>query len=217
MSPSPLNASTASIRRSRAVLVVLLTAVAFVILVSRFQLVRSLPETSLYRENIISYFGTSKPDVDEIYGLLHLVTTDVERRYTLSNAVEINPTEPIDFSVYAGGRKWVDWKREVKRLNTNYPVVVFSKTYCPYSLRAKKILASYDIQPPPYIVEVDLRDDGNIIKTLLTRMTNRSTFPNILVQGKSIGGSDDLLSLHQSRSFEKILLDAGAVVRMQNI
>jgi len=98
-----------------------------------------------------------------------------------------------------------------------------------FSKRAKELLASYDIQPPPTIVEVDIRgnvaaraflhiltpssDDGNVIKHLLTRLTNHSTFPNILIRGKSIGGSDDLQALHSNKSLTKLIEQAGAKAR----
>ncbi|KAG9073778.1 hypothetical protein FRC06_011159, partial [Ceratobasidium sp. 370] len=47
------------------------------------------------------------------------------------------------------------------------PVVVFSKTYCPYSKRAKSLLASMHLEPPAFVVEVDLRHDADTVKALL--------------------------------------------------
>ncbi|KAG8687397.1 hypothetical protein FRC11_007297 [Ceratobasidium sp. 423] len=61
------------------------------------------------------------------------------------------------------------------------PVVVFSKTYCPYSKRAKNLLSSLKLEPAPYVVEVDLRSDSDTVKALLLRLTGHGTFPNILV------------------------------------
>ena len=56
-------------------------------------------------------------------------------------------------------------------------------------------------------------DDGNVIKQLLTRMTGHSTFPNIIVQGKTIGGSDNLMALHASKELRTIIENAGAKPR----
>ncbi|KAF8608995.1 thioredoxin-like protein [Ceratobasidium sp. AG-I] len=89
------------------------------------------------------------------------------------------------------------------------PVVVFSKTYCPYSKRAKNLLASMRLKPEPFIVEVDLRDDAETVKALLMRLTGHGTFPNVIVQRKSIGGSDDLVQLHGSGELVKLLGAAG--------
>ncbi|EDR11931.1 glutaredoxin [Laccaria bicolor S238N-H82] len=116
-------------------------------------------------------------------------------------------------SIYAAGEIDLDWERETRFLNKQYPIVVFSKTYCPYSKRAKELLAAYNIQPTPKIVEVDMRDDNNVIKLLLSRLTHHSTFPNILIQGKSIGGSDDLIALHNDRTLAKMLERAGVTIQ----
>jgi len=89
------------------------------------------------------------------------------------------------------------------------PVVVFSKTYCPYSKRAKNLLASMSLMPEPFIVEVDLRDDAGTVKELLMRLTGHGTFPNVIVQRKSIGGSDDLTRLHGSGELVQVLAAAG--------
>ncbi|GLB37409.1 putative glutaredoxin [Lyophyllum shimeji] len=171
--------------------------------------------SALSRANI-AHLAKSKsqsppePKVDEIFGLLHLVTEDVER--VLDDVKGLDPTQAINMTVYAGDEK-LDWSKTIKKLNKKYPVVVVSKSYCPYSKRAKKLLETYHIQPPPKVIEVDLRTDSDIIKAILGRLTNRYTFPNIIVRGQSIGGSDDLQTLHAQRQLAKILEKAGAVLR----
>lgn len=65
--------------------------------------------------------------VDEIYGLLHLVTGDHEQEHVLSNAVQLDPTLPIALSVYAAGDTTLNWRTERDTINENYPIVVFSK------------------------------------------------------------------------------------------
>jgi len=57
-----------------------------------------------------------------------------------------------------------------------------------------------------------LSDDGNVIKQLLTRLTHHSTFPNVLVRGTSIGGSDQLQELHATKALKKIFEEAGVTV-----
>ncbi|KAF9444771.1 thioredoxin-like protein [Macrolepiota fuliginosa MF-IS2] len=169
------------------------------------------------RARIAQAFSTKKVSVDEIYGLLHLVTGDSdESQHVLTNKVELDPTKPITLDVYAAGSKNLNWDKEMKRLNTEFPVVVFSKTYCPYSKKAKNLLATYDLEPPVKVIEVDLRDDWNVLKALLTRLTHHSTFPNIIVRGKSLGGSDDLQALHATKSLVDVFKKAGVYVRNKN-
>ncbi|KAJ2987560.1 hypothetical protein NUW58_g4437 [Xylaria curta] len=76
------------------------------------------------------------------------------------------------------------------------PVVIFSKTYCPYSKRAKGVLLEkYIIEPAPYVVELDEHPLGSKLQALLAEKTGRKTVPNILVDGVSVGGGDDIAGL----------------------
>ncbi|KAG6873447.1 hypothetical protein C0995_015536 [Termitomyces sp. Mi166 len=215
--PTPVPASRAPIRRRRFfILVALLVALLFLYGVP-WELPPSLKEAgfeALSRASIV-YHAKSKSEaskVDEIYGLLYMVTEDVERDLTHIDSEGLNPSEPLNMTIYAADES-IDWSQAVKRLNKKYPVVVFSKSYCPYSRRAKKLLEAYHIQPAPKVIEVDLRSDDDIIKAILGRLTKHHTFPNILIRGKSIGGSDDLQALHAQRELTQVLELAGASVR----
>ncbi|THU95503.1 thioredoxin-like protein [Dendrothele bispora CBS 962.96] len=225
MSPPP----STSIRRRR---FLLLTVLAFLVILfffhssdsSSWRLPAILRDSSsnLSRANIVSLvkFKQQGPNnnqlsskkVDEIYGLIHLVTGgDEEHQHVLVNKGDFDPTEPVGMEVYAPGEV-MDWEEEMERLNDVFPVVVFSKSFCPFSARAKRLLEEYELVPQPMVIEVDLRDDATQIKALLTRLTSQSTFPNIIVQGKSIGGSDDLKRLHESGALKKLLEKAGVEV-----
>ncbi|KZT61939.1 thioredoxin-like protein [Calocera cornea HHB12733] len=102
----------------------------------------------------------------------------------------------------AGDMDWDEGDREL-------PLVVFSKTYCPFSKRAKALLAEMHLSPQPFVVEADLRTDTSLLKSLLTRLTHHSTFPNIFVGGVSLGGSDDLHLLHESGRLKDMLRAVG--------
>lgn len=56
----------------------------------------------------------------------------------------------------------------------------------------------YNITPAPYVVELDQHDLGSGIQDALQKSTGRRTVPNVLINGKSIGGGDDIASLHQT-------------------
>ncbi|KAF5351705.1 hypothetical protein D9756_007656 [Leucocoprinus leucothites] len=167
------------------------------------------------RARIAAAFSARKQsNVDEIYGLLHLVTADSdENQHVLTNNVELDPTKRIGLNDYAAGNEEPDWSAEVERLDKEYPVVVFSKTFCPYSKKAKDLLAAYDLEPQAKVIEVDLRDDSAALKAILTRLTQHSTFPNVLVCGKSLGGWDDIRALHDTHSLAAALEKCGVHVR----
>ncbi|XP_021718106.1 glutaredoxin-C3-like [Chenopodium quinoa] len=82
-------------------------------------------------------------------------------------------------------------------------IAVFSKSYCPYSLRAKRIFN--ELQEKPFVVELDLRDDGSHIQDILLELVGQRTVPQVFVNGKHIGGSDDLQSAVLSGQLQKNL------------
>ncbi|KAJ7594438.1 hypothetical protein C8J56DRAFT_777785 [Mycena floridula] len=195
--------------RPRRFLLLLLACVGIVLLFKSPSIPEALRNKSLTRANIVGLSKAAAEPVDEIYGLLHLVIADNQR------LIHDDPTKPIELTVYG---KPVDWHAEVNQLNEKYPIVVFSKVhlYFSYSKKAKDLLQNLDLTPPPKIIEVDLREDSQHIKAILTRLTQHSTFPNIIVQGKSIGGSDNLIALASDRpSFRKMLKAAGVEVSVE--
>ncbi|PIA57085.1 hypothetical protein AQUCO_00600070v1 [Aquilegia coerulea] len=68
-------------------------------------------------------------------------------------------------------------------------IAIFSKSYCPYSTRAKRIFSK--LHEKPFVVELDLRDDGSQIQDVLLDLVGKRTVPQVFVNGKHIGGSDD--------------------------
>lgn len=58
------------------------------------------------------------------------------------------------------------------------------------------LLDLYAISPRPYIVELDQHKLGSGLQDALLKSTGRRTVPNVLINGKSIGGGDDIQALH---------------------
>jgi glutaredoxin 3 len=48
---------------------------------------------------------------------------------------------------------------------------------------------------------------------VLTRLTGRSTFPNVILRGKSIGGADDIIAMHRDGQLRQVFEKAGLKVR----
>ncbi|XVF17973.1 hypothetical protein REPUB_Repub10bG0171400 [Reevesia pubescens] len=82
-------------------------------------------------------------------------------------------------------------------------IVIFSKSYCPYCFRAKRIFS--ELKENPYVVELDLRDDGAQLQYVLLDLVGRSTVPQMFVNGKHIGGSDDLKDAVHNGTLQKLL------------
>ena len=90
-------------------------------------------------------------------------------------------------------------RKRIKLLLTkDIVVIIFSKSYCPHSKKAKAIFEKYTIVPAPFVVELDQHPLGAQLQASLAKSTGRRTVPNILINGKSIGGGDDIEALHKS-------------------
>ncbi|SCU85338.1 LANO_0C03994g1_1 [Lachancea nothofagi CBS 11611] len=76
------------------------------------------------------------------------------------------------------------------------PMIVFSKSYCPYSKRLKELLHQEFLFTPEYVVvELDLHKHGAELQEYVGTKTGRTTVPNVVINGVSRGGCDDLKAL----------------------
>ncbi|KAK3032297.1 hypothetical protein RJ639_036254 [Escallonia herrerae] len=62
------------------------------------------------------------------------------------------------------------------------------KTAKRYCMRTKRIFS--ELKEQPFVVELDLRDDGYQIQSVLLDLVGRRTVPQVFINGKHIGGSD---------------------------
>jgi glutaredoxin 3 len=80
-------------------------------------------------------------------------------------------------------------------------VEIYSSYFCPFCWRAKKLLGSKGVEFEEYDV------DGN--PALRAEMTERSgggrTVPQIFIDGKAVGGSDDIHALDSAGKLDKLL------------
>ncbi|KAG4411084.1 hypothetical protein IFR04_015783 [Cadophora malorum] len=101
-------------------------------------------------------------------------------------------------------------KAEFNTILKKAPIIIFSKSYCPHSARAKGILLEkYLIDPKPYVVELDQHPLGAQLQAKLADLTGRKTVPNVLINGLTIGGGDDVAELDSSRKLVDMVRDLG--------
>lgn len=90
-------------------------------------------------------------------------------------------------------------KQEFEKILSTSPVVIFSKSYCPFSKKLKHLLKTeYHITPEPLVIELDDHENGKELQQHVGETTGRFTVPNFIVAGKSRGGADDILALHDN-------------------
>lgn len=59
------------------------------------------------------------------------------------------------------------------------------------------------------MVELDEHPTGSDLQDLLLEKTGRRTVPNVLINGVSIGGADDVTSLHEDGALATKIIDLG--------
>ncbi|XP_047328540.1 glutaredoxin-C4 [Impatiens glandulifera] len=91
----------------------------------------------------------------------------------------------------------------VKKTISSHPIVIFSKSYCPYCKKAKAVFK--ELKQEAYVVELDQRDDGWDIQDAVSQLVGRRTVPQVFINGKHIGGSDDTIEAYESGELAKLL------------
>jgi glutaredoxin 3 len=89
-------------------------------------------------------------------------------------------------------------------------VILFSKTYCPFSKGVKKILTPYQIKSMK-VVELDLRKDGRTVQEELKKITKIHTVPQLFVDNKFVGNFDMVSKLQKEDKMRTILEKAQAI------
>lgn len=80
-------------------------------------------------------------------------------------------------------------------------VEVYTKFLCPYCSRAMKLLASKGVA----VEEHDITMGGPKRAEMLSRSEGRTTVPQIFIDGRPIGGSDDLAALDRAGELDALL------------
>jgi glutaredoxin 3 len=101
----------------------------------------------------------------------------------------------------------------IQELIHKYPVMVFSKSYCPYSRKAKDILSKYKLDTNYHVLELDqLSSKTDEYQNELGKLTGARTVPRVFINGKCIGGGDDTSALDKKGDLERLLREAKAII-----
>ncbi len=80
-------------------------------------------------------------------------------------------------------------------------VEIYTKFLCPYCTRAKSLLASKGVE----FTEYDITMGGPKRDEMLSRAPGRTTVPQIFIDDRHIGGSDDLAALDRAGGLDPLL------------
>jgi glutaredoxin 3 len=80
-------------------------------------------------------------------------------------------------------------------------VEIYTTPLCPYCWRAKRLLNKKGIA----FVEIDLWQEPQRRPEMIERAGGRRTVPQLFVDGRAIGGSDELAALESSGALDAML------------
>ena len=80
-------------------------------------------------------------------------------------------------------------------------VEIYTKFTCPYCVRATRLLESKGI---PY-KEIPVDRGGEPREEMLARSNGRTTVPQIFIDGRHVGGCDDLMMLEYDGKLDAML------------
>ncbi|KAK1758210.1 putative monothiol glutaredoxin-6 precursor [Echria macrotheca] len=182
------------------------------------------------RQKVVGTHNQGLDDDDEIVAQAMAERLRLAEQKAKDNANAKAPNKPDDpediigvGSSASGQKKKGETKKKVEETDEDHeveaeltailkksPIIIFSKSYCPHSKKAKGILLDkYDIYPAPYVVELDQHHLGRKIQDKLVERTGRSTVPNIMVFGVSIGGGDEMAELDRTKTLAEKLKELG--------
>ncbi len=79
-------------------------------------------------------------------------------------------------------------------------VIIYSKTVCPYCVKAKFLLKRKNVDFKEIMVDSD-----SVREEMIKKSGGRMTVPQIFIGGKHVGGCDDLYALEDAGKLDELL------------
>ena len=79
-------------------------------------------------------------------------------------------------------------------------VEMYTKAFCPFCVKAKMLLKNKGVKS----IDIPAAMDRNKRKEMNER-SGRNTFPQIFIDGKHVGGCDDIFALDRAGKLDKML------------
>jgi len=80
-------------------------------------------------------------------------------------------------------------------------VEIYSKTFCSYCWQAKRLLDSKGVE----YKEIGIDMGGPDREMMIQRANGRTTVPQIFIDGRHIGGCDDLYALERAGQLDRLI------------
>lgn len=106
-------------------------------------------------------------------------------------------------------------KEDINAMIAKNKVFVVSKAFCPFCKKAKEALesvgAKFEVLEIEDTARQPLVDDASAVQDYMLEMTGARSVPRVFIDGKCIGGGDDVVKMKNSGELEKLLASLGAL------
>ena len=79
-------------------------------------------------------------------------------------------------------------------------VVIYTKPFCPYCGKAEALLSRKGVKYEEIVASVDPEKKAEMVQR-----SGRMTYPQIFIDGKHVGGCDDLHALESKGELDRLL------------
>jgi glutaredoxin 3 len=80
-------------------------------------------------------------------------------------------------------------------------VEMYSKVFCPFCIRAQALLERKGVK----VIDIPAANDKAKRAEMNQRSNGRNTFPQVFINGKHVGGSDELAALERAGKLDAML------------
>jgi len=130
---------------------------------------------------------------------------------TVDTTQPIDPQLVLDFDT-RGYRAQEEVQAMVEDVWTRNPVFLYSKVYSSASRELKGILDNLNLYPSPTIIDVDIRDDAEVLFPVLKRLLPFSELPVLLIGGRAVGSTKEVHELEKSGELQKLITASGSTI-----
>ncbi|VDN58702.1 unnamed protein product [Dracunculus medinensis] len=98
-------------------------------------------------------------------------------------------------------------RRKLESEIRNHKIVLYSKSYCPFSRVVKRILDGYQINDLK-VIELDYQQDMSLMQDHLKEKTGIRTVPQLFIDSKFIGDQRTVKAMENDGTLENVMLRA---------
>ncbi len=110
----------------------------------------------------------------------------------------------LAFLMIWGGYKYLTRPKHVIQQECSMlKIEIYSKSVCPYCVRAKKLLTKKGVS----YTEIDIAQNAELRDMMIKRTNGRQTVPQIFINDNHVGGCDDLYALEEAGKLDSLLKD----------